>query len=156
MKTRLSPSPPKHTIEEFLKKTKELIKQCQKYKTLTPVLTLSEETRQEIVSTAFLLADEWSDFFLSLILSKKIEDLLTLEDILLESANREVVEAIKNLLEDSLKQKPESNLRLYKLRRIYYSLSTYYSEEDPMIGYEIPLYKPKLSTKWVFSLEDLT
>ncbi|MFN4216756.1 MAG: hypothetical protein ACK4HQ_05100 [Brevinematales bacterium] len=153
----LIPSRPQSTpLEEFIKETKTLIKNCQKQKTIEPFLSLSEETKQEMVDTAFLLADEWSNFFLTLIFHKKIEELLFLEEICLESANREVLEALKNLLEYTLQQKPDSNLKLYKLRRLYYILSTYYSEEEAMIGYEIPLYKPKLSLSWVFSLEDLT
>lgn len=153
----LAPSKTKQTsLEQFVKETRAFLKNCQKQKTIEPFLSLSEETKQEMIDTAFLLADEWSDFFLTLIFHKKIDELLALEEIFLESANREVLEALKNLLEYTLQQTPDSNLKLYKLRRLYYALATYYSEEEAMIGYEIPLYKPELSLSWVFSLEDLT
>jgi len=143
------------SLEDFLKETRLLIKTCEKQKTTQPLLALPPETRQEMAAVACLLSEEWSHLFLTLILYNKIEDLLSLEDILTESANRDVLLAIKNLLERSLTQPPESNLLLYKLRRLYYTLATYYSDQEPMLGYDIPIYKPPLSLSWVKSLEDI-
>lgn len=155
MNTTISHGTQLESLEDFLREVKTLIRRCQKQKTIEEICCLSDEKRREMLATAFLLTDEWSELFLTLIFHKRIEDLIALEDFVIESANREVMQAIKNLLELFLHQKPESDLWLYKLRRLYYALSTYYSQEEPAMGYQIPLYKPQLSFPWVFSLEDL-
>lgn len=143
-------------LAEFLQDISLLIAHCKRNKTIQPILELPQSLRVEIKDTAFLLSEEWSELFLTLIAQKQIDDVLALEDILQESAHRSVVEALKNLLNLSLQQWQESNLRLYKIRRIYYQLSTYFNENDAMMSYDIPLYHPSLHLLWIHSLEDIS
>ncbi|URA11104.1 hypothetical protein [Thermospira aquatica] len=142
-------------LEDFLVEVKKLIVTCQKKRSIEPFVQLPENIKKEITETAFLLSEEWSKLFLSLILHKNIEALVALEGVIIESATREVMEALKNMLELVGEEFHDSPLQLYKLRRIYYTLVTYYSEDEPMIGYDILLYRPGFSFSWIHCLEDL-
>ncbi len=142
-------------LEDFLKEVKKLILFCQKQRSAAPFLELPGHIKKEIVETAFFLSEEWSKLFLSFIFQKNIGALVAMEDVVTEGANREVMQALKNMLELVCESPQDSPLQLYKLRRIYYALVTYYSENEPMIGYDISLYRPRFSFSWIHCLEDL-
>jgi|GEM_PF-2066138 len=156
MNTPPTLSPNRDNLKLFISEVRELILWCTKKKTIQPLLQYDSSTWDLMVETSFLLSEEWSNLFLSIIIQQRVNELLSLEDIVINSAHRGVLQALKNLLDTNPPSLRDSNLILYRLRRIYYNLSTYFSENEPMMGYEIDIYHPSPSFRWVSSLEDLT